>query len=285
MRRHGVLVDGSGFIYRAFFAFPALTAADGRSVGAVYGFCALLFPLLTRYRSADFFLIVFDAGRKTFRSELYPAYKATRSETPAELKAQFQLSRDACRAFGIPMAEKIGFEADDLIATYARHLVENGFEVTVASSDKDIMQLIDENVSMFDPVKSKILGSKEVLEKYGVYPSQMVHFQALVGDASDNIPGVKGIGSVTAAKLLDEFQTLDGIYEHMDAIQSKKIRDNLEQGRANAELSRQLATLRKDVDIGDFSAFPAGPMELDHAGAMDFLESLGFVSLINRLPS
>jgi DNA polymerase-1 len=281
MRKTALLVDGSGFIYRAFFAFPPLTSDDGRPVGAIYGFCSMLFSLLDKYGDADFFLVVFDFGKKTFRNEIFPEYKANRAETPAELREQFPLSRQVCRALGVTTTEKTNFEADDIIATYSRLLVVNDFDVTIASSDKDIMQLIDKNVSMFDATKSKVIGPEEVFEKYGVYPSQMTYFQALVGDSSDNIPGITGIGPVTAAKLLAEFQTLDGIYENMEVIHPPKLRNRLRQGKANAELSLQLATLKKNVDIDDFST--SLPAIFNYATAIDFLKSMGFSSLLSRV--
>ncbi|MDR2268395.1 MAG: DNA polymerase I, partial [Holosporaceae bacterium] len=171
--------------------------------------------------------------------------------------------------------------ADDIIATYSRLLVADGFDVTIASSDKDIMQLIDKNISMFDATKSKVIRSEDVFEKYGVYPSQMTQFQALIGDSSDNIPGITGIGPVTAAKLLTEFQTLDGIYENLEVIHPPKLRNRLRQGKANAELSLQLATLKNNVDINDFSTNL--PAIFDYATTTDFLKSLGFSSLLNRV--
>ncbi|MDR3151525.1 MAG: hypothetical protein LBT67_01570 [Holosporaceae bacterium] len=280
MQKTALLVDGSGFIYRAFFAFPSLSTGDGKQVGAIYGFCTMLFSLLDKYGGADFLLVVFDSGKKTFRNEMFPEYKANRAETPAELREQFPLSRQACRALGVSTTEKANFEADDIIATYSRRLVDSGFDVIIASSDKDIMQLINKNVSMFDAAKSKVIRSGEVFEKYGVYPSQMTYFQALVGDSSDNIPGVAGIGPVTAAKLLTEFRTLDGIYEHLEEVNPPKLRDRLRHGKASAELSLQLATLKNDVDIDDFST--SLPYSFDCATAMDFLKSMGFSSLLTR---
>ena len=246
-RKLAVLVDGSGFIYRAFYGMPPFTAPDGTPVGAVYGFCTMLLNLLEQHRS-DLFCVILDSGRKTFRTEIYKDYKANRGETPQELKVQFPLLREACDAFGIPTVEKHGFEADDIIATYAVDLESKGFDVRIISSDKDLMQLVTENITMFDPLKNRVVGINEVIEKYGVPPAKMTYLQALMGDTSDNVPGVKGIGPKTAAKLLQTYETLDGIFENSQYI-SAKIREKLLTSRAEAEISLKLVTLCRDIDI------------------------------------
>ncbi|GHU10839.1 hypothetical protein FACS189449_01100 [Alphaproteobacteria bacterium] len=280
MKKLAVLVDGSSFIYRAFFALPQLTTRDGRAIGAVHGFCSMLISLLEKHRS-DFFCVALDSGRTTFRSEIFPEYKANRSAVPDELKEQFPLLKEACRAFGVPTVEKVGFEADDLMATYSRKLADAGMEVRIISSDKDLMQLIDENVSMFDPIKSKIIKSEDVFEKYGVYPSQMVHFQALVGDSSDNIPGIKGIGPATATKLLAEYKTLDGIYENIEKIQPPKLGEKLITGKESLALSLKLVTLEKNVGLDDDSLSLS--VSYNYDDAVRFLESLGLSNLIKRV--
>ncbi|GHT95056.1 hypothetical protein FACS1894122_12250 [Alphaproteobacteria bacterium] len=280
MKKLAVLVDGSSFIYRAFFAFPQLTTGDGRAVGAVHGFCSMLISLLEKHKS-DFFCVALDSGRITFRSEIFPEYKANRAAVPEELEKQFPLLKDACGAFGVPTVEKVGFEADDLMATYAKKLADAGMEVRIISSDKDLMQLIDENVSMFDPIKSKVIKSEDVFEKYGVYPSQMVHFQALVGDSSDNIPGIRGIGPVTATKLLAEHKTLDGVYENIEKIQPQKLREKLINGRESLDISLKLVTLDRNVELDDASLNLS--VSYNHENAVRFLESLGLFNLIKRV--
>src|SRR3990167_1017387 len=187
------LVDGSGYIFRAFHALPPLTRPDGVQVGAVLGFTTMLIKLL-REKNPDYLVVVFDAARANFRNDIYPAYKANREETPPELVPQFFLIRKACEAFNVAYIEKEGFEADDLIATYAH---SQPGEVTIVSSDKDLMQLVTPTVKMFDPIKNRLIGTEEVIEKFGVPPSQVVDVQALAGDSSDNVPGVPGIGIKT----------------------------------------------------------------------------------------
>jgi DNA polymerase-1 len=273
-------VDGSSFIYRAFFALPQLTTKDGKAVGAIYGFCSTLISLLETHRS-DFFCVVLDSGRATFRSELFPEYKANRAATPEELKEQFPLLKNACHAFGVPTVEKIGFEADDLMATCAQKFVNEGVDVRIISSDKDLMQLINEHISMFDPIKSKVIKSNDVFEKYGVYPEQMVHFQALVGDTSDNIPGIKGIGPVTAAKLLQTYKTLDGIYDHINDIQPPKLKEKLTNGKNDLNLSLKLVTLEKNVALND--NFLNFLVSHNPNAAVHFLSSLDFTNLVKRV--
>lgn len=250
MNKLAVLVDGSSFIYRAYYALPQLTS-DGKSIGAIYGFCSMLISLLEKHKS-DLFLVALDSCRHTtFRSELYTEYKSNRSDTPEELKSQFPILREACEAFGLPTVERQGFEADDIIATYAEKLSAQGYDVRILSSDKDLMQLINDNVSLFDPIKSKVIKAPEVVEKYGVTPDKMVFLQALMGDSSDNVPGVSGVGPKTAAKLLNEYGTLEDIYQHLDNIKQEKLRNNLATEKDKLDVSLQLVTLRKDVEVDE----------------------------------
>ena len=280
MKKHSaVLVDGSSFIYRAFYASPELTY-DGKNVGAVYGFCSMLISLMHNHR-ADLFAVVLDSGRDTFRSDIYPEYKANRCATPDALKEQFPLIKEACLAFGLPIIKEQRFEADDLIASYSHQLSNNGYSVKIIGIDKDLMQLVGDNVSIFDPIKLKNIHSADVIEKYGVLPSQMVYFQALVGDASDNIPGVEGIGPVTASKLIKEYQTLDGIYENIEKIASNKVKERLKKHKANAELSLKLAILDKNIKI--YNNFHEINIKYNHDKAINFLTSLGFDFLIKRI--
>ena len=209
---HVYLVDGSAYIFRAFHALPPMTRADGTPVNAVYGFANMLTKLVED-SEADFLAVIFDTARKTFRSDIYPEYKAHRPPAPEELIPQFELIREATRAYSLPCLELEGFEADDLIATYARHAVEQGFDVTIVSSDKDLMQLVGPGVRMMDPMKNKFIGPDEGVEKFGVTPDRVVDVQALLGDSTDNVPGIKGIGEAPAAQLINEFGDLDKLFE------------------------------------------------------------------------
>ncbi|MDR1560808.1 MAG: hypothetical protein LBS23_00415 [Holosporaceae bacterium] len=275
-----VLIDGSGLVYRAYYALPQLTNNNGEYVGAVYGFCSILMSLMEKHKS-DLFCIVFDAGRHTFRTEMYPAYKSNRDETPENLKTQFPRLKKACVAFGIPSIEKKGFEADDIIATYANKLASSAYEVRIVSSDKDLMQLINDKISLFDPIKSKSIKTQEVIEKYGVLPSQMTMLQALIGDPSDNIPGISGIGPKTAAKLINEFRTLEEIYQNIDKIKQSKVKENLINQKNQLDLSLKLVTLEKNIDIDE--DFYKLKISFDYNQAVEFLNSYNFDSLIRRL--
>jgi DNA polymerase-1 len=285
-RTPAVLVDGSGFIYRAYYASPSLINKDGRSVGAVFGFCAMLISLLKKHQIlnkahvANPFCVILDSGRDTFRSQIYAEYKSHRRETPEELKAQMPMFRDACEAFGIPTISKKGFEADDIIATYSEKLSKQGYDVKIISSDKDLMQLVSDNVFLFDPIKSKLIKADEVREKYNVLPSQMIFLQALMGDASDNIPGVDGIGPKTAAKLVNEFKTPEMLYQNIDDVKPSRIKEYLINQRAQFSISLKLVTLKKDVldiNLDDLNIL------YNFSKAADFLKSHGFSSLIKRL--
>ncbi|MDR0556002.1 MAG: hypothetical protein LBG20_03280 [Holosporaceae bacterium] len=274
-----VLVDGSAFIYRAYYAVPQLIDGAGAPVGAVYGFCSMLIPLLKKYWT-DLFCVVMDSGRETFRSKIYPEYKSNRSATPEDLRAQIPLLGKACESLGVSTLAKKGFEADDLIATCSTKLSQQGYEVRIISSDKDLLQLITDDVFLYDPIKSKMMRAEDVLEKYQVLPCQMTMLQALMGDASDNVPGVSGIGPRTAAKLINEFKTLDAIYQNISAIKSKKIRENLISQREILDISLRLVTLEKNVPLDEnLSDFR---IRCDRNKAADFLEMLGFHSLARK---
>ena len=209
---HVYLVDGSAYIFRAFHALPPMTRADGTPVNAVYGFANMLTKLVED-SEADFLAVIFDTARKTFRSDIYPEYKAHRPPAPEELIPQFELIREATRAYSLPCLELDGFEADDLIATYAHQAVEQGFDVTIVSSDKDMMQLVGPGIRMMDPMKNRFIGPDEVFEKFGVTPDRVVDVQSLLGDSTDNVPGIKGIGEAPAAQLINEFGDLDKLFE------------------------------------------------------------------------
>ena len=213
---HLYLVDGSGYIFRAYHALPPLTRSDGTPVGAVQGFCNMLWKLLEDLKGEDeptHLAVIFDYSAKTFRNEIYDQYKAHRPEPPEDLVPQFALIREATMAFDLPCIEIEGYEADDIMATYARRAVEAGARVTLASSDKDLMQLVNGQVTMLDPMKSKRFGPEEVKEKFGVYPDRVIDVQALAGDSVDNVPGVPGIGVKTAAQLIEEYGDLETLLE------------------------------------------------------------------------
>ena len=253
---HFYLVDGSGYIFRAYYALPPLSRkSDGLPTGAVSGFCSMLFKLLEDARSDDsknkptHFAVIFDSARKNFRNEIYSEYKANRAEAPDDLAPQFEYIRKSVEAFNLPSIELLNYEADDLIATYAKKIIESGAKVTVISSDKDLMQLVSTKIRLFDPMKSKVIGEKEVIEKFGVKPNQVIDVQSLAGDSSDNIPGVPGIGVKTAAELINKYKNLDTLLKKASEIKQNKRRETLIANKDKALLSKQLVTLKDDVPI------------------------------------
>ena len=253
---HFYLIDGSGYIFRAYYALPPLSRkSDGLPTGAVSGFCSMLFKLLEDSRSDDsvhkptHFAVIFDSAKKNFRNEIYSEYKANRSETPEDLIPQFEYIRKAVKAFSLPSIELINYEADDLLATYAKQIVDAGAKVTVISSDKDLMQLVSEKVRLYDPMKNKVLGENEVFEKFGVKPNQVIDVQSLAGDSSDNIPGVPGIGVKTAAELINKYKTLDILLKNINEIPQNKRRETLLTNKDKAILSKKLVTLKNDVPV------------------------------------
>ena len=280
---HVYLVDGSAYIFRAFHALPPMTRADGTPVNAVYGFANMLTKLVED-SEADFLAVIFDTARKTFRSDIYPEYKAHRPPAPEELIPQFELIREATRAYSLPCLELEGFEADDLIATYARHAVEQGFDVTIVSSDKDLMQLVGPGVRMMDPMKNRFIGPDEVVEKFGVGPDKVIDVQSLAGDSTDNVPGVPGIGIKTAALLLEEYGDLDTLLERAGEIKQNKRRENLIEFADLARISRDLVTLRKDVPVehklAEFQKKRPDPDVL-----IPFLEEQGFRTILSKVRS
>ena len=253
---HFYLVDGSGYIFRAYYALPPLSRkSDGLPTGAVSGFCSMLFKLLEDARSDDsknkptHFAVIFDSARKNFRNEIYSEYKANRAEAPDDLAPQFEYIRKSVEAFNLPSIELLNYEADDLIATYAKKIIESGAKVTVISSDKDLMQLVSTKIRLFDPMKSKVIGEKEVFEKFGVKPNQVIDVQSLAGDSSDNIPGVPGIGVKTAAELINKYKNLDTLLKKASEIKQNKRRETLIANKDKALLSKKLVTLKDDVPI------------------------------------
>jgi len=253
---HYYLVDGSGYIFRAYYALPPLSRkSDGLPTGAVSGFCSMLFKLLEDSRSDDsiyqptHFAVIFDSARKNFRNDIFSEYKANRAEAPDDLIPQFEYIRKSVKAFNLPSIELLNYEADDLIATYAKKITEAGAKVTVISSDKDLMQLVSDKIRLYDPMKNKVIGEKEVLEKFGVKPNQVIDVQSLAGDSSDNIPGVPGIGIKTAAELINKYKTLDTLLKKASEIPQNKRRETLLANKDKALLSRQLVTLKDDVPV------------------------------------
>ena len=253
---HFYLIDGSGYIFRAYYALPPLSRkSDGLPTGAVSGFCSMLFKLLEDSRSDDsahkptHFAVIFDSAKKNFRNEIYSEYKANRTETPEDLIPQFDYIRKAVKAFSLPSIELINYEADDLLATYAKEIVAAGAKVTVISSDKDLMQLVSEKIRLYDPMKNKVLGEKEVFEKFGVKPNQVIDVQSLAGDPSDNIPGVPGIGVKTAAELINKYKTLEVLLKNIKEIPQNKRRETLLANKDKAVLSKKLVTLKNDVPV------------------------------------
>ncbi len=279
--RHVFLIDGSGYIFRAFHALPPMTRPDGTPVNAVYGFTTMLMRLVED-TDADRIAVVFDVARTTFRNDIYADYKANRPDPPPELVPQFALIREAVRALNLQVAELPGYEADDIIATYARQAAGLGAEVTIISSDKDLMQLVDERISLFDPVKQRKIGEAEVIERFGVPPGKVVDVQALAGDSSDNVPGVPGIGVKTAAQLVGEYGDLDTILARAGEIRQPKRRSNLIEFADQARVSRDLVLLRDDAPVAaDLDAFTVPG--LDAARLRPFLEEQGFASILARL--
>ena len=278
---HVVLIDGSGFIFRAFYGLPAMTRDDGTPVNAVYGFTNMLMKLL-RELDADRIAVIFDYSGTTFRNDIYPQYKANRSETPEELIPQFPLIREATRAFNLPCIEKPGFEADDIIATYARLAREAGARVTIISSDKDMMQLVGDSVTMYDGLKDRRIGIDQVVEKFGVRPERVIDVQALAGDSSDNVPGVPGIGIKIAAELINRFGDLDAVLDRAEEITQPKRRENLMAHAELARLSRRLVTLVDDVELDDGLAdLHAGPPDV--AVLTGFLKAQNFRGIVGRV--
>ena len=255
---HFYLVDGSGYIFRAYYALPPLSRkSDGLPTGAVSGFSNMLFKLLEDSRSDDsknkptHFAVIFDSARKNFRNEIYKDYKANRSDPPEDLAPQFEYIRKAVEAFNVPSIEQLNYEADDLIATYAKQIIDAGAKVTVISSDKDLMQLVSKNIRLYDPMKSKVIGEKEVHEKFGVKPTQVIDVQSLAGDSSDNIPGVPGIGIKTAAELINKYKNLETLLKKAEEIPQKKRKQTIIENKESALISKKLVTLKDDVPVKD----------------------------------
>ena len=278
---HLVLVDGSGFIFRAFHALPPMTSPEGVPVNAVYGFTTMLARLLKDHVGTHL-AVLFDASRQTFRSEIYPQYKAHRPEPPEDLRPQFSLIREATQAFNVPGIELPGWEADDLIASYATAIRAQGGTCTIVSSDKDLMQLVGDGVCMLDPIKQTPVGPAEVETKFGVPPTKVVDVQALMGDPTDNVPGVPGIGPKTAAALVQEYGTLEAVLNAAPEMKKSKRRDMLIEHADAARVSLQLVTLATDVPL-PVPVEELGTREPDMLVLADWLDRMGFRSILSRM--
>ncbi len=286
-RNHLYLVDGSSYIFRAYHQLPPLTNRHGVPAGAVYGYTAMLWKLadaLDKEEGPTHLAVILDKGSHTFRNDMYDQYKANRPPAPDDLIPQFPLIREATRAFSLPCIEEAGFEADDIIATYTVKAVEQGWDVTIVSSDKDLAQLIQPGVDMLDTMKNERRGDSYVMEKFGVLPTQLRDVLALMGDSVDNVPGVPGVGAKTAAKLITEFGDLESVLAAAHDMKPSKLKERLIEHAALARLSRELVTLHCEVPLPHsldelkLDGIPAEPLRA-------FLEDQGFKTLLSRLTS
>ena len=282
---HLYLVDGSGYIFRAYHRLPPLTNKHGEPVGAVYGYTTMLWKLIDELHAADgptHMAVILDKSSKTFRNDLYDKYKAQRPPPPEDLVPQFPMIRDATRAFSLPCIETEGLEADDIIACYSKAALAEGWQVTIVSSDKDLMQLIEPGLDLYDTMNNRRLGAEHVQEKFGVRPDQLGDVLALMGDSVDNVPGVTGVGPKTASKLINEFGDLDGVLAAAPTMKAGKLRENLIEQADMARLSRVLVDLKCDVALPEplddlvLKGIPDAPLRT-------FLEYHGFKSLLAKL--
>ena len=283
---HVFLVDGSSYIFRAYHALPPLTRkSDGLQVNAVLGFCNMLWKLLCDMKPEEkptHLAVVFDKSEKTFRTDFYPQYKAHRPDAPADLIPQFGLIREAVKAFDLPSLEQAGYEADDLIATYARIACEAGATMTIVASDKDLMQLVNDCVLMYDTMKDKKIGRAEVIEKFGVPPEKVIEVQSLIGDSTDNVPGVPGIGVKTAAQLISEYGDLETLLNRAGEIKQEKRRQALIDNAEQARLSKRLVTLDQHVAL-EVPVEDLAVHQPDYKKLIAFLKAMEFNTLTRRV--
>ncbi|MGI4877864.1 MAG: 5'-3' exonuclease, partial [Janthinobacterium lividum] len=251
-KQHLYLVDGSGYIFRAYHRLPPLSDPSGTPVGAVYGFTTMLWKLIEELNKAEaptHLAVIFDAGSHTFRNDMYDQYKAHRPPPPEDLLPQFPLIRDAVRAFSVPSIEQDGFEADDIIASYAVAAIAAGFDVSIVSSDKDLMQLVQPGLDLYDTMKNCRVNRADVVEKFGVPPEQLGEVLALMGDSVDNVPGVRGVGPKGAAELIQQFGSVEAMLARLDEVKKPKLRENLAASADMARLSRELVRLKDDLPL------------------------------------
>ena len=284
---HFYLVDGSGYIFRAYYALPPLTRkSDGLPVGAVSGFCNMLFKLLEDSKSNEnsekptHFAVIFDSARKNFRNDIYSEYKGNRSDAPDDLIPQFEFIRKSVLAFNLPSIELINYEADDLIATYVEQILSKGAKATIVSSDKDLMQLYRKNVRIYDPMKNKFINEEDVNNKFGVKPEKVVDVQALAGDSTDNVPGVPGIGVKTAAELINEYGNLENLLKNAKKIKQNKRRETLIENSDKAIISKKLVELKNDVPVKN-SISEFGLKQIDKKKLYNFLREMEFNRLLS----
>ncbi len=275
-----VLVDGSSYIYRAYYALPPLTSPKGEPTGAVYGFIRMISKLLNEL-NPDYIAVIFDAPGKTFRHEEYKEYKAQRKETPDDLRVQIPKIKEIIKLFGIKVLEKEGYEADDIIATLAKKGKEKGFEVYVVTPDKDMLQLVEDNIYVLNPVTDKVYNREKVKEKYGIYPEQFIDYLAIVGDPVDNIIGVKGVGPKTAAKLLQKYGSLKNILKSLDKL-PERIRKAFEEVQDKLEENMFLVKLKNDVPL-EIDVEDLKKRKTDWEKLLEVFEELGFKSLLKEL--
>ena len=279
------LIDGNSILFRAYYGVHSrLTRSDGTPTGAVYGFFNMILPILASAKPNDSFVCVFDASRISFRQDIYPAYKANRTETPADLISQSYLVREGVAAMGIPVLCIPGVEADDVIATLAKENCTGHDATRIITSDKDLMQLVSDCVFLYDGMKQREIRAPQVLEKFGVRPDQVIDIQSLMGDSSDNVPGVPGIGPKKAAELINKFGSLDELFKHLDDIPNERTRNMLRDNRDSAYISKQLVTLKTDVDL---SGLKITPFIFNTPTALNFvrekLESNSLIAKIEKL--
>ena len=274
------LIDGSGFIFRAFYAIPPLTNPECTPINAVYGYCNMILNIFKKFKPEQIF-VVFDTKRKTFRNDIYKDYKANRTEPPEELIPQFSIIREATDALQIPRVEMDGYEADDIIATYTKEAEKKGVIVTIVSSDKDLMQLVNKNTKMYDSMKDNFIGIKEVEEKFGVKPSKIIDVMSLAGDSIDNVPGVSGIGIKTAAELINNYNNLENLLTKVNEIKQPKRKQTLIDEKENALISKKLVTLKDNINLKNKynSHLFQG---INQKTALKFFEKHGFKNLISR---
>jgi len=279
-----ILIDGSGYIFRAYYALPPMSRADGTPVNAVFGFTNMLVKLIEDY-SQEKLVVIFDAARENFRNKIYPAYKANRGETPEDLIPQFELIKNCVKAFNIPQLELEGYEADDIIATYTNLAQKNHIHSLIISSDKDLMQLVNEKVEMLDPMKNKHIGVNEVIEKFGVGPEKVIQIQALTGDRIDNIPGAPGIGPKTALELIKEFGDIDSLIKNADKIKQEKRKNIIKDSEEDIRISLNLVRLDNNIDlplsINEIKSFVE--LENNDNSIKNFLIEQGFRAIQQRL--
>ena len=279
-----ILIDGSGYIFRAYYALPPMSRKDGTPVNAVFGFTNMLVKLIEDY-GHEKLIVIFDAARENFRNKIYPQYKANRGETPEDLIPQFDLIKKSVQAFNIPQLELEGYEADDIIATYTSHAQELNIPSLIVSSDKDLMQLVNDDVEMLDPMKNKKIGISEVVEKFGVKPDKVIQIQALTGDKIDNIPGAPGIGPKTAAELIKQFGDIEELIKNVNDIKQEKRKKTIHDSKEDIRISLELVKLDNNVKLplSIEEIIPYKEIQNSSESINEFLLEQGFKAIIQRL--